>query len=1214
MVLPQSVCGTYLTGVLLTGENPVMELELPEAPPEAGVPGIQGISVLPDRDSALTGDRIRFTVHLSCVPGGAEEQRTLHFLSDGDRFAIESWSCVFTRADGSRVTLQRLSEGTFLFPEDGQLIRGSVTVSGLVKDGADSHATLEVWEGERTYGHSKGRCYIEPFMAVIPENIPSGSAVVSGRGGGAGADLTLRATSLEHPEATREQTVTVSRYGYWKGALEYPLSGAGEAETFRVEVLSAGGEVLAEGLSSYAGAAEDVLPTVVRIIYSNAGIRTVLTGYPGERKDFASLNSAVMTFGGDFGFTKIRVEMEFDDSSPDAWGLTDARRVYAPVLSLRANRRDQPIYFEFYPTEQKSFDLNAEELDLALEDVPYASAYYAEFPDYYLGAILGLGYELSPGREERLASAPAGKDFLSYSRRELGRTDTELRRIADAFSNIETALTADGDGVIEARSSYEGTLESLDISFRCEDVDPASLREGADPEATVFGSDPEGTPFRWTQTLRLEALDEAAAAALGGEDYYVSGAAGPDYRRTFPAGEGFLRQLRVDNRASLIPGQEGVTLRMESTLHAVVDVRQMEGPEASLLSAWLQESGAGYYVDMALGVVSDILGEGVNDLLEKGSEFVKNNKDVAKNLNIANEVTTTAVNIAGIAKTGYDEVTQDRGEAFKAKIQTYKDRLSRLRASLSRLCNCGTAEDRAATAALNAMDREAQAKLDEISMEIDEGSTAVSCASVLANGLAATGVPFISTAATYIVDTTVKGQAEYIDFLVTKSCEQVVLEYEGRYRSAVSVCDNSKCEKADVPLRTGGYITSWDDFPDAHVEVTPKKILDPSGIVYEGMLSNPLEGVTCSIEYLDEEAGEWRLWEEAEEFNDQNPVWITGPNGYYHWDVPEGRWRVKYHKDGYNGGDTLLSGEMEVPPVWLDVNQPMECPDAFTARATLTETGVSLRFTRPVQASEVPERVALYRNRQKVDCVFTPQLSEEGLAQSFTAVLEPELNAAYEVTVTDLRSYLGTEASFTVPVDASGLTDPDQCPPVTADVLTGSTLSFGTSVTLRCPLEGAEIWYTTDGSCPCVESSPSRKHYDGPITVTEDTYLIAYAVKPGMKDSGTKAFIYFCDEPEETVSGRACADAHSVTAALWVDLAGADGYCDVVLSFYCGGKYAGMCVESGVDADKADSASICKRFVSAAELRDVTVKVLVLRSGSWLPLLPASVITPDAPG
>ena len=176
-----------------------------------------------------------------------------------------------------------------------------------------------------------------------------------------------------------------------------------------------------------------------------------------------------------------------------------------------------------------------------------------------------------------------------------------------------------------------------------------------------------------------------------------------------------------------------------------------------------------------------------------------------------------------------------------------------------------------------------------------------------------------------------------------------------------------------------------------------------------------------------------------------------------------------------------------------------------------------------------------------------------------------------------------------------------------AKVPSGSTVSAGTALTLSCATPGAVIYYTLDGSCPCVESS-SRRTYEGPIALTGDSYLIAYAVAPGLEDSRTAAFIYFTAAPGEAIRGKASADSHSVTAAVWVDLSGVTGRCDVVLAYYDGGRYLGMTTEPGIDATGLASISAAKRFVCAAALTDASVKVMVVRTGEWTPLLPAKTL------
>ena len=82
----------------------------------------------------------------------------------------------------------------------------------------------------------------------------------------------------------------------------------------------------------------------------------------------------------------------------------------------------------------------------------------------------------------------------------------------------------------------------------------------------------------------------------------------------------------------------------------------------------------------------------------------------------------------------------------------------------------------------------------------------------------------------------------------------------------------------------------------------------------------------------------------------------------------------------------------------------------------------------------------------------------------------------------------------------------------TASIASGSTVAVGTQITLSCETEGAIIYYTTDGSCPCDENG-SRMIYDGtPIIITEAVTIKAMAVVPDVGESDVAEFVY-------TVSG-----------------------------------------------------------------------------------------------
>lgn len=111
-------------------------------------------------------------------------------------------------------------------------------------------------------------------------------------------------------------------------------------------------------------------------------------------------------------------------------------------------------------------------------------------------------------------------------------------------------------------------------------------------------------------------------------------------------------------------------------------------------------------------------------------------------------------------------------------------------------------------------------------------------------------------------------------------------------------------------------------WPFSHVS----HVMDPSGYVYESVLSNRLEGVKATAYYKEtvedmygdvhENVVKWN----AEEYAQKNPL-FTDANGYYQWDVPQGLWQVKFEKEGY---ETAYSEWLPVPPPQLDVNIGMK--------------------------------------------------------------------------------------------------------------------------------------------------------------------------------------------------------------------------------------------------------------------------------------------------
>ncbi|MCD7854461.1 MAG: chitobiase/beta-hexosaminidase C-terminal domain-containing protein [Clostridiales bacterium] len=125
-------------------------------------------------------------------------------------------------------------------------------------------------------------------------------------------------------------------------------------------------------------------------------------------------------------------------------------------------------------------------------------------------------------------------------------------------------------------------------------------------------------------------------------------------------------------------------------------------------------------------------------------------------------------------------------------------------------------------------------------------------------------------------------------------------------------------------------------------------------------------------------------------------------------------------------------------------------------------------------------------------------------------MLEGKLPGQSTITI----SLDGTDltASCTAVVANVTTSTTPQCAKVTASAASGSVLTTGSEIVLSTTTEGAEIYYTLDGTCPCNVDSESRIKYTEPITITDYTFIIAYAVKEGYDDSSTAGFIFYATD------------------------------------------------------------------------------------------------------
>lgn len=94
---------------------------------------------------------------------------------------------------------------------------------------------------------------------------------------------------------------------------------------------------------------------------------------------------------------------------------------------------------------------------------------------------------------------------------------------------------------------------------------------------------------------------------------------------------------------------------------------------------------------------------------------------------------------------------------------------------------------------------------------------------------------------------------------------------------------------------------------------------DPSGYLYAGAPAYPVEGVKAYLYYLDEDGETWTLWN-SEDYGEPSNPYPSDADGYYGWDVLDGKWKVIFEGEGYARAESIV---LDVPPPHLDVDIAM---------------------------------------------------------------------------------------------------------------------------------------------------------------------------------------------------------------------------------------------------------------------------------------------------
>ncbi|MCR5040741.1 MAG: chitobiase/beta-hexosaminidase C-terminal domain-containing protein, partial [Clostridia bacterium] len=358
---------------------------------------------------------------------------------------------------------------------------------------------------------------------------------------------------------------------------------------------------------------------------------------------------------------------------------------------------------------------------------------------------------------------------------------------------------------------------------------------------------------------------------------------------------------------------------------------------------------------------------------------------------------------------------------------------------------------------------------------------------------------------------------------------------------------------------------------------------DPSGVVYEGVIENPVKDAVVTLWYAvdadglpvtEANAGSVSSVIPAAEVEKtpMETVQVTGADGKYAWFVPQGLWFVTAEKAGLKGdsdadlaavvgiGGATVNGReitnlLPVLPEQLDVNIPLVDRTAPVVESVrFTEDGVYVTFSKYMEEDLVLDP-AVYTlstaagpravsSVTSVEQGHTPSNIDGEATKTYTRTVliasddMPGVGAELLLTVSgSVKSYAGTDMGESFA--DSGVVEAQTA--LSAPVIEGGaeqTVAYGDGVKISLPEgapEGAGIRYTTDGSDPTGDS----KLYERPFAVTNNMTVKAVAVCPGYPDSAVVSARYTVAESESYMpAGTVVIDSGASPEGLKLTLTG----------------------------------------------------------------------------
>ncbi len=234
-------------------------------------------------------------------------------------------------------------------------------------------------------------------------------------------------------------------------------------------------------------------------------------------------------------------------------------------------------------------------------------------------------------------------------------------------------------------------------------------------------------------------------------------------------------------------------------------------------------------------------------------------------------------------------------------------------------------------------------------------------------------------------------------------------------------------KKCIIPMIESG---DFDDFLNGKLSLKDmiiRWIIDPSGYVYEGVMTNRLSDVTTTLYYKEKKTDKKGTVWDASEYDQENPL-VTDEAGSYAWDVPEGYWQVKAEKEGY---ETAYSDWMEVPPPQTDVNiemKPLAAPEIKEIHSY--ETFTKVIFTQYMDPETVKNLTLTDSQGNSIAYTLSYDKSETDAARNvfakeFTLIYDTPIAKGEKVTVGGMENITSSTGKALAAVTKSDVASED---------------------------------------------------------------------------------------------------------------------------------------------------------------------------------------------